>query len=536
MKHFTKNTGFNNYNEVDLTESPTPISVKSSLSLVRETFSNEKLDHKIAKLIKKAPIAYVGDALIRQAVDRYSELFKDFELSGGTNQVKYLTNRLTNMSLISGETWRSLFSRAILEYFKSGNAFFLKMRGGPADPNLAITKRAFYDQKPHKILRLMLLSPDRMEPFMDQESGSMGWELKDVKSQENFSTVAPGSLNYGTDGCRVKNPYRPPKNNILLPGLDVVHLAYKRGAESRWGFGMTLGAMEDVNLLRTLEETTAVMTKKYASPLLWHRILRTTSTMGSIQQDINLAAAMHRQGPPDGVLVTGGNVELKVLGSESQAIRTGEYLHFFLNRSLAGLGVSPFLLGIEAGTVGSVEAAIELMLMRVRFCQEEISREIEEWILNELLWEGGFDPISKESDKVKLVFKDIDESRMIKLQNHYADLHTKNFASLEESRSAVGMPSKSTGKMFVDRVDIPRIKAKPVPKPSTNNSIAQALKSELPAILPNGPEGLQEFLETLVFEYGQDRQKIMSMLPNLARFIDDKEAFLEYLVQELENE
>ena len=133
-------------------------------------------------LVKKASQAYVTDALVRQAVDKYAENFRDFDLVGSDEQVNYLKNRLNLLSLKSGEHWKTTFARIINEYFKTGNAFIVKFRGG----NFADTKRALYKNNPYPIGMLALISAERLEPVFNNKHRFVGWRLEEFSVNESI--------------------------------------------------------------------------------------------------------------------------------------------------------------------------------------------------------------------------------------------------------------------------------------------------------------------------------------------------------------
>jgi hypothetical protein len=506
---------------------------------------SDKKDRRIKELIKKASMAYTVDGMVRQSVDKFSELFKSFGFEGGERQVQALERRLIQMTLQTGEHWETLITRIINEYFKTGNPYFVKRRGGSTNS----AKRALYKNKPYAISGLSLISADRLEITRDKEGQFIGWEVTGTKDDYNLKLVLPSSLRFDSNNCLIQVTNIPDKNNILVPGMDIVHIPYKKGTDSNYGFGLTLAALEDISMTRTLEQITAIMMKKFSSPLIHHKITRPSSPMAGMQQEINMAYDLYRRMAPDGVLITGNNTEIKAVGAESQALRVEGYLKYFLHRSLTGLGVSPYILGLEGGGQGTLEASVELMMMKVRFCQAEIARELEMFLFNEILWEEGFDPYTNPEDRVSLVFEDIDENRTIKLQTHAADMFSKNMWGHEEARKYSGNKDKVRDKdLYLNKIDIPKIKAEAeakvsaqlsigVPAPSkpapTKKKTTKEVLQDIEEFIPENIQQVSMLINLMENRYGYDSGILSELHDPICKLLGDEEAIKLLLVQRL---
>ena len=484
----------------------------------------------MARFINRANKAYMVDGFVRISVDRHAEMFKDFDFEGDPTAVAYIKRRLAMMSLRTGEHWKTTVSRYAHEYFKNGNPMFLKVRSSLEQSEGVL--RPLYEEKPYPLAGLFILSPTVVTPYIDNGS-CYGWRLEKRKIDEKIRTTSGQPLSI-KQALMKKTPNPTKSNDVLLKnGLDIVHTPYKKPAESHWGFGLTFSALEDVSLLRNIEQTTAIGIKKNAIPLLWHRILRPSNPMIDPKIELNQVLQMHRNMTQDGVIATPGTHELKILGSESQAMRTEGYLKYYASRCFSGLGVSPFLMGFEPGTIGTAEAAVELLMNRIRFCQQELSINFEMFILNELLWEGGWDPYTKEEHQVRLIFKEMDEARMIKLRSHFADLYTKSFVGFDEGRKAVGLVNPvADADLYLNKVAIPlemakgdakaisaEITAKARPKPSKEYVVDFFEKSYSSMFL-------DDFINACVREFGIDLAEFEEGIKALSF---DHAGVLEYL-------
>lgn len=497
------------------------------------SFSPMSLDNKnqkIQDLVKKAAVAYIGDGLVRQTVDKFSELFKNFSFDGNEAAIKYLEDRLTTMSLQTGEHWQTLFTRIITEYFKTGNAFIIKRRGGA----LKREKRSLYTNKPYSISGLSLMSCERLTLAKDKQGAVVGWN---VESSNPIDLVIKRENPFKKEGSLIqlnKPDMIEAKNaTFLYPGMDIVQVAYKKGADCYWGYGITCGALEDISLARNLEQSTAIMMRKFSTPIIHHKITRPSSPLAGMQQEINQAYSLYQRMGPDGVLITGANTEIKAIGSESQALRVEGYLKYFLHRALAGMGMSPFLIGLENGGVGTVESAIELMMLKLRFCQEEIARELEMFLINELLWEGGFDPYNKPDDRVKLIFEDIDENRKIKLQNHAADLYNKNLIGHQQALDIAGVKGKpADADSYLNKVDMPKIKMQGDMRMQAKKMSSKEAERYVKNILPSSVEQVDYFIQLL--ERNHLIPDSIDLTQEVTALITDPEAIVALILEHME--
>jgi len=498
MSKISKHTGFVYGPKAD--EAASIFMVPDSAQVLKDNFDFSVKDEKISKVIRSASTAYLVDGLIRQTVDRYAELFKKFELVGADAPLKYLKSRLNKMSLQSGEHWETFLTRVITEYFKTGNAMFLKFRSSASD---AI--RPVYKERPHGLFYPVLVSIDRLEPVFNEDKNFVGWKFIDLTGDPKLTLDSSNPLLPSRALISIAGMAPGYQQKAYCPGADIVHVAYKKPADSIYGYGMTLSGLEDIKLLRTIEQIVSVMIKKFSAPLIHHTV--PARGVNNIQQDLNNARALYSNRGPDGVIITGDGVKITSIGAESQAIRNEGYLNFFMDRGLAGIAASPFLMGIKGGGLGTVESAIELMMLKARFCQQEISREIERFLFDEILYEGGFNPYTKDSDQVKLTFVGFDEAREIKLQSHAADLFTKNLVDLNEART-IGrittevQESKLFGKMFEPPLDNTKKKAK-----ETNYRY-------ISSIYPDDISSMGDFIEELNY-LGIDTSSIEKSLYDL---------------------
>jgi hypothetical protein len=496
--------------------------------------------------VRMAIIAYNMDGMVRQVVDRHSEQFKDFSFKGGEAQIKAISDRLSYMSLKTGEHWKTTMTRIIDAFFASGNSFVFKLRG-----NVPGAKRPVYKDKPYALIGLRLVSADRVDFKMTKDGQNLGLSIVDQAQRERYSRdklIIDKSVQLPPEQARARALFKPKaEENIYVPGLDFCQIAYHKMPDCHWGAGLTFAGLEDIGILRTLESTIAVLIKKYSTPLLHHKIARIISAQGAMQTEIDKTIAMYRQAAPDGVIVTGANHEIKSLGAESHALRAEGYLDYWGVRACVGLGASPEIIGLRPSNLGTGQMAQEKLMARVRYCQALISRELEFFIFNEILWESGYDPYTNPDDEVHIEFTDIDEDRMIKLQTHAADLNTKNLVDSDQAMDiARGNMHKAfqrapqPSKMYTNQHAIPLKKAGP-PRPATAASKRRPKKrtskrefaDSLLAIWPATEREINDFCFLLQRLYSFEESQVLSCKQVIHELLHDDLALIEFLYQRL---
>ena len=507
-----------------------PVQSEGDTGRLIRSFENGNLSAK--KYLQRAKNAYRIDGFVRIAVDRHSEMFKDFDFEGNAEGISYVKKRLAYISIRSGEAWKSIVSRYVHEYFQHGSPMMIKHRGNLSAGE--VVKRPLYEEKPYPISALFVFNPLQVDPFV-KDHKFIGWQYNSSSSAvktgdgNKVSTVSAGSKPLPISRAMVSKSPNPPSNvNVFKNGLDLLYTPYKKSSDSHYGWGITFSALDDVQILRNIEQTTCIAIKKNTIPILWHKIIRPANPLADPGTAMRDAEVKHQKATQDSVIITNGEHELKMLGSESQTMRVEPYLKYYAYRVFADLGVSPFLMGFEPGTIGTADAAIELLMNRIRFCQQELSIGLEFFLINELLWEGGWDPYTREDHQVKLVFREMDESRLTKLRSHFADLYTKNLLSFSEARKGIGFTEKTNdADMYLNKVAIPlemakgRAKALSSPAPKTSKEVQEFFEDNF------GKCRLDEFIALAQATFDITLEEFEEGCNALAQ---DPEALFEYLL------
>lgn len=519
----------------DLKSGKPQIRAKSSEEVFEEKFNKRKLQ----TLVEYASAAYRNDGFFRHAIDKHAELFSDFSLKGKNEAaIKYLEDRLTEMSLVSSEHWKTTLSRVVTEYFKVGTAFICKIRG-KSSVKKALT-RPHYKGVKNPVISLLVMPPTSMDDLLDPKAGVV-WVGPKVEKDRMKESTFISKNGFKVDMATVSDELatkmaRSKKEDFYIPGQDILVLTYKRPPGYQWGLGVGFPAIEDVALLRTIEQVTGTMIKKNIFPKLHHEISVVGDVGNNLRDIVQKTYNMWLHSPPDGVIVTGPGHKITSIGAESQALRVGEYLTHFTKRCFSSLGISPFLMGYEAATIGTAQAAKQLLLSKIRYCQKDIARNIEMFLFNEILWEGGYDPYDNEKDAVFLEFEEVDIETKIKVENHLADLYTKYIVGFQEAREEMGRdPKIPEGSLYLKRVRLPEIEAQAKAKAAANPKLPprREVESTLATYGFEDNQSVLDAISDLDTKYGTELYEDRTFLDQVERLLGDEEAIVELIFNQL---
>lgn len=477
----------------------------------------------IRSMIQRSRDAYITDGIFKQGIDKYFEYFRDIELQGGEKQVQYLENRLTSMGLSAGSHWKVMLQSSILDLLKVGTTMIIKYRGNNKE------KRALYKNRTSAISQLFPADILAFEPEIKGDQ-FLGWKYVDTSKKASINKT--GTLKNGFITAPTVDA------NVFCSPADVLVLTYRKGPDNPYGIGMGFPALEDINMLRSIEQVIAVMIKKFATPKLHHTVERPPGYIGSLQQEINNAAQVWANSGPDEVVITPSNHKVTVIGAESQAMRAEGYFRQITARACSSMGLNPYALGFESGTIGADAATRQMMQNRVKSIQVELANTLELFLINELLWEGGFDPYQNEEDRVQLSFAETDIDEIIKKQNHAADLFNKDVTSHEETRKELkkdpNVPFENFRSHMVGQVEHKFNKEIQTQKTIDATKIKKAAGRPKKESIATEDE-LIEFLNELGSTLNVSEQSLIEIYPLLMELMGDPLA-LQELINQYSNE
>lgn len=356
--------------------------------------------------------AYYTDSYIRRAVDKHSQLmFKNgWEISGKNDQaVEYVWTRLKLMSEATSQSIDSMLQEISDNLILYGNAYVVKARAKKSGLPSGVTAVGYSSKQP--VAGYFVLPAPNVTVSRDDNGKILAYE----------ETA-------GTGGQGVQ--YKPE---------DIIHFAYRRPSGRAYGVPFIFNALDDVKLLRQIEENVARLIYRNLFPLYLYKVGIDKPGFEATDEEIENLREEIRNIPVDGALVVPERHNIEVVGSQGQAIDANGYLKYFRQRVFSGLGVSDTIMGIsDTANKSTSDNQSSDLNDSVKDFQKTFSDFAKFAIINELLFEGGFDPIMNPDDEVDFVFNEIEFDAKIKRENHVVQLFMQNSITFEEMRQLLG--------------------------------------------------------------------------------------------------
>lgn len=356
--------------------------------------------------------AYYTDSYIRRAVDKHSALmFKNgWEISGKNDQaVEYVWTRLKLMAEATGQSIDSLLQEISDNMVLYGNSYVVKARAKKNGLPAGVTAIGYSGKQP--IAGYFVLPPMNVTVSRDDNGKILAYE----------ETAGAGG-----EGVT----YKPE---------DIIHFPYRRPSGRAYGVPFIYNSLDDVKLLRQIEENVARLIHRNLFPLHLYKVGLTTPGFEATDEEIEELREEIRQLPMDGALVVPERHNIEVVGAQGQAIDANGYLKYFRERVFSGLGVSDTIMGVS-GTANKSTSDNQSADLNdtVKDFQKVYTDIIKFSIINELLFEGGFDPVLNPDDEVEFIFHEIEFDAKIKRENHVVQMFMQNAITFEEMRQLLG--------------------------------------------------------------------------------------------------
>ena len=364
--------------------------------------------------------AVASDSYISESLNKYKEkIFKaGYRLEGEEELVSYLSRRIALMSHMNETIFDILLQEVADDLITFQNAYLLKLR---VDEIPFIKAKAFNGDK--VVGGYMRLDPCDIIIVKDKYNNVIRYEIERMGD-------------YG---------------NVKLNKDDVVHFYMNRKGQDKQGTPRLEPVLEDVKALRDIEGDVLTLIHRFCFPMYHIKVgLPQAGYQGTATEIEDLRYVIENM-TEDGMLLTNEKVDIKTIGAEGNALDMKEYLSYFEKRIFSGLNTSESQMGREkSASPDTVEAQIH---DSVKHIQRAMSLFVQHYIFNELLLEGGYNPVLDEEHVVKMVFNEISLDTRIKLENHEALKYQSNIQTLHETRTAIGKTHKpDTKDLYVDNV------------------------------------------------------------------------------------
>lgn len=222
---------------------------------------------------------------------------------------------------------------------------------------------------------------------------------------------------------------------------DIVHFYTNRNPGFSVGTPELLPALDDIALLRRIEENVEELIETALFPVFHYKV-------GNDQfperygpdgrKETEVVRDKIEYMPSGGVYVSDHRHQIQAIGSESKALRIDFYLSYFKQRVFAALGVSDVDMGV-GGTANrsTAQTMSKALMLSVESLQSLLKVFIEFFVLNELLLEGGYNPLNEE-DRVHIKFGVVDKQERIALENNQIQLFANKMVTHTEARKTLG--------------------------------------------------------------------------------------------------
>tara|TARA_Y100000310_G_C20695095_1_gene825095 strand:- start:2609 stop:4801 length:2193 start_codon:yes stop_codon:yes gene_type:complete len=409
--------------------------------------------------------AYNAEAYLHLAVNKHVSL----GVKGGwdiigtnTQAVNYIKRRLLEIFTQTNISTNHLMRMVMRDLVLYGNAFLVKVRDIEASSGNPIRK----DGKTlEPIAAYFPQNPRTMKAKKNAQGKLVAWQQGDPEDDQN-DAIEEAIRKALSSAKLVKE-----KEFTIYPVTDVVHFHYNREGGFIFGQPIWLPALQDIISLRRMEEDAEQVVRRNAFPLVHYRI--GTETYPAEQTEINDRANELNELEPGEIIVSDFREEIDV-ASTSGGVDATPYLSYFEERVFAGLNLSP----VEVGRGGTVNKSTATQIARQRIEQvKDFQRVVEDFFLHfmiyELLSEANSVKLQTlDKEEIRLKFKEIDHETQIELENHAADLYTKNIIPFEEARDRMDLNGDIDDKdLYMERVTIPTAKAEAALKPAPGDNV-----------------------------------------------------------------
>lgn len=361
------------------------------------------------------------DSYVKQAIAKYKELFwkEGWEIVGeNPNAVEYLYQRIDFMEMAMKRPFLEFLIEVSDQLLKFSNAFVVKARGDlsgyfPANINAV--------NATDTLVGYYLIPTEQVKILRDKYN-------------------RPKSYQQSTDPLT----YAPNEKDPVWTADKVIHMHYDKKPGRAFGTPFLSNVLDDVVALRQMEEDIQNLVHRELFPLYKYRI--GTPEQPAEPDEISKAASEIESMRTEGGLILPHRHDIDIVGSNNQALDASKYVDHFKERVAVGLGVAPHHLGMmmNGGNRSVTERLDTALYDKVKQYQQIFSDMVRVYIFNELLLEGGFDPVATPynegtSDRCYFRFREIDVDTQVKKETHIIQKYVSSVITLPEARTALGI-------------------------------------------------------------------------------------------------
>ena len=370
------------------------------------------------------------DSFFRRAVEKYVELIwkAGYSFYGkNPNAVEYIRKRFEQIAMVTLIPTDQLFRSISYELVQYSNVYVSKVRSDKASGGRI--RRDFTGMEFMPVAGYFVEDCASMYLAVKNNGDPIGYKqlMRGVYNM-TLSSTGGGSPN----GLGNSNYYK-----IWKP-WNMIHMTHSRKPGIRVGTPMVMPVMDDIRALRRIEQNVELLVFQHTIPLFQY-IVGTDARPAQPDEIFAVRQTVEKM-PPNGCLVTPERHAIKAIGVEGSLIDAHIYLQYYKMRVLAGLGMSSVSMG-DSGTSNKGTAVVldkHIINTTITF-QQVLKMHIDEFMIKELLAEGGFDTsYINEDNKVGIIFPPVDTEEQRAKENHYAQMYTQYAITEDEMRQEMG--------------------------------------------------------------------------------------------------
>jgi hypothetical protein len=328
--------------------------------------------------------AYNKDSYIRQGVDKYvDQIFKEgYQFYGtDTNIVDYLKQRLAFIAEATATPTSQLLMDIAEDVVKYGNCMVVKARTNDVNAfPQGVTVQGLYGKDP--VAGYFCANATVTKCIRDDYGKVTQWQQETDKGKQQFAPE------------------------------DVVHFYYKREKGNAYGTSFLVPVMADIKALRRAEENVLKMMYRNIYPF-YHVQVGTEEATGTDKEVTDLQESVEDM-DVEAMIITTERVNIKPIASD-KVIDAEPYLRYMESRVFSGLGIPEIMFGRgNTANRSTGDNMTSEMADRIRAIQRIIETFFNEFIIKELLMEGGYDPVLNPDQAVEFKFNDNDVDVEIK--------------------------------------------------------------------------------------------------------------------------
>ena len=360
-------------------------------------------------------IAQDTDSFLFKAIQKKVQRFvlAGWEFVGNNEEtVNYIKRRVKEIELVSGMPFNLLLTDLAHDLIRYSNCAWVKVRNDDASTGRIRNRR----NKTIEPVAGYFILPFETLWFKVKKNGEIKKIMQEQPNTGETKEFAPE---------------------------DVIHFYTNRKPGFTMGTPELLPVLEDIALLRRLEENIEEMIDANLHPLFHYKVGNDTHPErygpdGMKESDLVRQTIEYM--PSGGIFVSDHRHNINAIGSEGKALRIESYLEYFKKRVYAGLGVSAIDMGEgDSANRSTANTLSKIAIQDVEALQNTIKTFIETYIISELLVEGGYDDaILNAKDMVYLKFGAVDKEMQMKEENQTIQLWLNNLVSEAEARKRLG--------------------------------------------------------------------------------------------------